>query len=112
MQLNVPCIQLLLNRETRFAEVQFYFQATSTHTAAVVSLFGLPDADMLHRSLGTVWVCGYHGNNALQIVNVRDIVSVIGMVPFPDRPGYFFAVEKPGLDVLHMAGIDEEDPEL
>ena len=49
----------------------------------------------------------------LKVVDVKTISSVVAMIPhganFPgDTTGHFFVVEKPGLDVAHMGGNDEE----
>jgi len=48
-------------------------------------------------------------------IGVKDIDSVVAMIPhkpeIPDEPVVeqrFFVVEKPGLDVAHMGGYEEE----
>jgi hypothetical protein len=50
---------------------------------------------------------------ALKVVNAKTIDAVVAMVPLSpenftgDTTGWFFVVEKPGLDVSHMGGNDE-----
>ncbi len=90
---------------------------------AMVDMYSDPDADLLELSSYTLWSCAAQPNGVgLQIVEVTDITAVVGMVPHPplDDPafghlsGRVFVVEKVGLDVLMMGGVEEgieDEPE-
>ena len=91
---------------------------------AAVSVFTMPDADLLMESAYTLRACFYQGQNACEVIRPTDIVSVVAMVPLPQThldtrvapAGYtyadrYFVVEKPGLDVAFMAGHGEEQEE-
>lgn len=71
---------------------------------AAVSLYSLPDAYILQLSYDTLCVCGYHGQDAVVVIDVRSIISVVAMVPFPfivgGRNNQFFMIEQIGLDVV------------
>lgn len=55
-------------------------------TVAMVSVYSRPDLELLQKSAQTVWSCTYHGNEALQLVSVKTIHSVVAMVPHrPNR---------------------------
>ncbi|KAG2146318.1 hypothetical protein DEU56DRAFT_731694, partial [Suillus clintonianus] len=80
-------------------------------TVTMVSVYSRPDPELLQKSAQTVWSCTYHGNEALQLVSVKTIHSVVAMVPHrPKLPSglvedRFFLVEKPGLGLV---SVDEE----
>ncbi|KAH9162708.1 hypothetical protein EDB89DRAFT_1860572 [Lactarius sanguifluus] len=81
---------------------------------ALVSLYSLPDSTLLRISMKTLWSCKYLGDGALKFVNVKAIQSVVAMIPhspsIDGRPAedHHFLVEKPGLDVALMSGIEED----
>ncbi|KAL6305589.1 hypothetical protein BKA93DRAFT_730891 [Sparassis latifolia] len=88
---------------------------------AMVSLYSEPDAAILQSSYNTVWMCKYHRDNALKVVDVKNIAAVVAMVPEPGPDGrmpegagrltvghQYFVVEKTGLDVSYLGGV--EDP--
>lgn len=109
--------QLSLNERAHFGEVQFYFQIhinDTIKTLALVSLYSPPNYQLLEESYHTLYSCTYQGNEALKLVDVSTIQSVIAMVPHK-LPGSlelcFFLVEKPGLDVAQIAGHVDEDNE-
>lgn len=83
-------------------------------TLALVSIYSPPNQALLDASFNTLWSCTYQGDAGLKVVDVKTISSVVAMIPhnahnFPgDIVGHFFVVEKPGLDVAHMGGNDEE----
>ena len=98
-----------------FAEVRFYFRLNVDNkekTLALVSVYSPPDAALLEMSSHTLWSCIYQDDVTLKVIDAKAIVSVVAMVPhqpFPGDPvGRFFVVEKPGLDVAHMGGNDEQ----
>lgn len=64
-----------------------------------------------------LWSCEYQGDESLQFINIKTIQSVVVMIPHRIAlPGFlpsserFFLVEKPGLDVAVMAGVQEGEP--
>jgi len=77
-------------------------------TLALVSLYSLPDQNILTESHNTLWICTYQGNQALKVVDVKTITAVVLLPCLPGAlEGTHFLVEKPGLDVAHMGGQDE-----
>jgi hypothetical protein len=71
--------------------------------------------------MNTLWSCENQGDSALKFIDVKTIQSVVAMIPHskPAMAGQqsdsesddrFFLVEKPGLDVAIMAGVEEELP--
>lgn len=81
---------------------------------ALISVYSLPDAQLLDFSHGTVWSCTHEGDDGLQIVDVKTITAVVAMIPHrPTLPSgitedRFFMVEKAGLDVT-LTGVEVED---
>ena len=84
----------------------------------MVSVYSRPDADLLRQSSNTLWSCMYRGKEALEVIPVKDIGSVVAMVPHPHvrdealeqrLSGRVFVVEKLGLNVLAGAGMIEDD---
>ncbi|KAG1758720.1 hypothetical protein EDD22DRAFT_783536 [Suillus occidentalis] len=108
-------IKLLLDRRTAIAEVYFYFNMMihSQHkTFAIVSEYSDPHQDLLQRSFHIVFICQYHGDALLKLTEVSTIQSVVAMVPhqFPDIDStLFYLIECPGLDIIMIGGINEED---
>lgn len=89
----------------------------------VIQMYSLPDEDILCLSSHTVASCTHL--DTISIVDVKQIISVIAMVPHrPMLPSVvtedrFFMVEKPGLDVSnlgvpysHGAGEDNNDNDI
>lgn len=107
-------MQLNLSGNLDFAEVQYFLRLTvptGIKTLALVSIYSPPDQELLKASSFTLWSCTYRGDAALSVVDVKAITAVIAMVPQPPFAGSVercFVVEKPGLDVAHMGGKDEE----
>ncbi|KIY48972.1 hypothetical protein FISHEDRAFT_21250, partial [Fistulina hepatica ATCC 64428] len=50
---------------------------------AMVSVYSPPDQELWKLSHETLWCCEYRGQEALKVVPVSLIQSVVGMVPFP-----------------------------
>lgn len=102
--------QLRINAHIRFAEVQFFFRTTildQTFTMALVSTFSRPERPLWEVSHGTLGVCEYCGEAGFKVVDVKNILSVVAMVPFKDT-GSYYANEKLGLEVFQMGGAVEE----
>jgi hypothetical protein len=83
---------------------------------ALVSLYSRPDPTLLNKSVNTLWSCEYEGDGALIFTNAKTIHSVVAIGPHRPVIGdqqmgeRFFLVEKPGLDVAVMSGIQEYMP--
>lgn len=76
-------------------------------TLAVISLYSEPNPDLLTVSHGTFASCQYFGDDALVVVDVSCIESVVAMVPHnpphsKDSELHFFLVERPGLDIAKL----------
>ncbi|KAG6835383.1 hypothetical protein H0H93_001990 [Arthromyces matolae] len=111
-------VKLRYKNNIEFGEVRYYFRLNLTdsdvRTLAVVSLYTRPDPHLLEISAGTLWSCRHQGDNAIVVVNVKMIESVVAVIPhstgilgaeWKDR---VFVVEKPGLDISIMAGVIED----
>ncbi|KAK7006971.1 hypothetical protein R3P38DRAFT_2555109 [Favolaschia claudopus] len=118
-------VKYIHNNREAIAEVQFYFRARiedETHAYALIDDFSAPDAEFLELSYGTFYICGHGQGEHLFVIPVKDIVSVVAMVPlsihpraaelFHDSENSYFLVEKPGLDAIRLAGYMEKDEEL
>ncbi|KAF8344790.1 hypothetical protein F5887DRAFT_842424, partial [Amanita rubescens] len=64
-----------------YGEVQYFFRIRRD-AFAVVSCYDEPDKKFLEESCQTLYVSRYLGKQALEIINVQSIRSVVGMVPF------------------------------
>ena len=83
----------------------------------MVARYSPPHAELLRLSYGTIWSCCLQGDEGLVLVDVRSIESVVAMVPHPapivprgdqiDVQGRVCVVEKPGLEVAHLGGVEE-----
>ncbi|KAJ7711774.1 hypothetical protein B0H16DRAFT_1343411 [Mycena metata] len=105
-------VKYVYDKEVRYGEVQFFFQATinktgKEHSLASVSVYSDPDAEILEESYGTVIQCDYFGEEALEVIAVGDIQAGVAMIPIGEDGAYFVA-EKLGLDVDAMAGMEED----
>lgn len=81
-------------------------------TLAVVSMYSEPHPDLLSTSHGTFVSCQYFGDDALVVIEVSRIESVVAMVPHNpphslDSESHFFLVERPGLDVVNLGNAQE-----
>ncbi|KAG1747771.1 uncharacterized protein EDB91DRAFT_1011614, partial [Suillus paluster] len=71
---------------------------------AVISMFSLPDNDLLELSCHTVSSCRLEDDDVC-VIDIKSILGVVGMVPHkPTLPSgvtedRYFMVEKPGLDI-------------
>lgn len=75
-------------------------------------MFSSPDAELLKKSHGTLWVCKEPGTSSFEVVKVKEIQSVVAMVPWVEQSGEFFMMEKLGLEVASMGGVVEVDEEV
>lgn len=87
----------------------------------MVSFFSAPNPVLYRETFGTLWACNYVGEASRVVIDAKQIVAVVAMVPLPctsaeaAEPGAaeryesrFFLVEKPGLDIAVLAGIAQE----
>jgi hypothetical protein len=85
----------------------------------MVSVYSDPDAELLQASYGAAWSCMYNGLSALKMVDVKCVQSVVAVIPFPHVcpptnaavsdmcAGPYYIVEKMGLEVRQLGGIDD-----
>ena len=112
--LPLTLFQFTWGGNVHIGEVQFYFRSDHSgeeHAYALVSVWTLPDVDMLRESFNTVYSCVYMDQNYLQVIDVKTITSVVAMVPMTpregDRSSQFFLLEKPGLEITHLGDVRE-----
>ena len=97
----------------------------------MASIYSAPDHFLREASYDTILSCTYLGNTSLRIVDIKSIESVIAMIPHCVRRALgieqimvqglailmetadewnwenrFFVVEKPGLEIAFMGGIE------
>jgi hypothetical protein len=107
--------QILHEDAIHFAEVHFYFLKSfggTPRALALVSLYSSPDEHLLSQSHATLLVC-WHQRAILTVIDVKSILSVVAMVPFPfsvaGHVDQFFVIEKIGLDVVEVDdNVDDE----
>lgn len=84
----------------------------------MVSLYSLPDHDLLEKTFETLYVCQYQGDTALLVIPVKSIVALVAMIPcfsltadgevnIPENE--WFVLEKLSLEADVGADEDEED---
>lgn len=106
------------------AEVKYFFHlqfGPAIYNLALLSKFSKPDLDLLEKSSHTVYACRYQGEDALVVLDIKRILSLVAMVPYykvqddgttVDPGDEYFLVEKPYLDLTHYRGEVELDHEL
>ncbi|KIK78622.1 hypothetical protein PAXRUDRAFT_163458, partial [Paxillus rubicundulus Ve08.2h10] len=83
---------------------------------ALVQLFSPPDNALLQLSHTTVPTC--QATQEVRVINIKDIISVVGMIPHSPRlPSgevgeHFFMLERPNLDVSHFIQVGQADDEV
>ncbi|KAH9848550.1 hypothetical protein C2E23DRAFT_739308 [Lenzites betulinus] len=118
------CRRARMLTNNRFAEIQYFFvfqMPTGLRAFAMVSYFSAPDPDILRSSYNVLMVCSYAGELSRAVIDVKMIESSVAMVPLPltdiesadPRAAQhyslrYFVVEKPGLAVAVMGGIEEQ----
>ncbi|RPD54105.1 hypothetical protein L226DRAFT_472677 [Lentinus tigrinus ALCF2SS1-7] len=115
-------------RGDKFVQVQYFFRLTmpladgTRHTAtlAMVSDFTPPDPAILEKTHGVLMVCRYQGPEFRRVVDVKEILTVVGMLPLRPRAeeavhpdaaelysNRFFVVQKLGFDMSWIGrGVD------
>ena len=79
---------------------------------ALVLLYSMLNDYILQSSHTTLVVCRYQGEEALRVIDVKSILSVVAMVPFDflidNCSDQYYMIEKVGLDVAE-ADIPEDN---
>ena len=108
---------MILNKQTEYGKVQFYFLLFATNrldelpTAyMLVSMYSHPFQELLNKLSNTLWAFQYIGDN-LCIVELFSIVACVSMQPLPwlpdDSPGLWFMAEKSGLEDFQLTEFEE-----
>ncbi|EIW56360.1 uncharacterized protein TRAVEDRAFT_96811, partial [Trametes versicolor FP-101664 SS1] len=107
------------NGDSEVGEVRYFCQAGPDRRAvAMVSVFGARDAQLYKDSYETIELMEYRGEADMRVVEVKDIKTVVGMIPdvMPAESTYgtdykhlhegckYFVVEKLGLQVGVLVG--------
>jgi hypothetical protein len=100
----------LLDGVVRFAEVQFYVSVLNKENIpqhrALVSLYGLPNEELLETSFNTLRACEYTGQNDLKVIPLSSIITVVSMQLLPclvnDPENLWYVIEKSGLDDVNQ----------
>ncbi|TBU52199.1 hypothetical protein BD310DRAFT_789821, partial [Dichomitus squalens] len=124
--------------DNRFAEIQYFFGLKKMRedggtddvdmTLAMVSIFTPPDPAILRDTYGALIACRYAGDRSREVITVKDIVSVVAMLPLAPRreeaedpraaelySNRFYVVERLGFDMSsigreeRMSDEDEDD---
>ncbi|EJF61662.1 hypothetical protein DICSQDRAFT_60239 [Dichomitus squalens LYAD-421 SS1] len=122
--------------DDRFAEVQYFFRLKRMHedggtddvdfTLAMVSVFISPDPAILRETHGVLMACRYRGEQSREVVDVKQIKSVVAMVPLTPRreeaedphaaelySNRFFVMDRLGFDMTWIGReeslADDED---
>jgi hypothetical protein len=126
--------QVLLHGQEHFAEVLYFAQLTMENddhnsdneedannwhfvNAALITLYSLPQPELLALSYGALISCIHEGEESLCVVDVNTIQSVVGMIPHkPTLPNgqveeRFFLVEKTGLDIARC-GLQDKNGDI
>lgn len=120
--LSTALIQIDLDGHLVFAKVLYYFHVPmkGIHEDAVfamVSVHRPPNMDLLKEFLYTLWSCQPGDETTLCVIPVQAIKSVVAVIPHPtmvDRDlqqrfeGRVYVIEKMGLDLATMAGIEDD----
>ena len=114
LQYSLKALQILCHGAIYFGEVKFYFLKMfggEIQAFALVSLYSLPNKYLLQCSHATLAVCRYNGEGMLIVVDVKLILLVVAMVPFPflvnGEGDQFFMIEKIGLDVIEADNLND-----
>jgi hypothetical protein len=83
----------------------------TNETFALVSKYSPPHTGILEESCHTFWSSTHGKIENMEIIPVKSILAVVAMIPHnltPNDPEQlYFLSEKPGLEVAHLAGIEE-----
>jgi hypothetical protein len=106
------------------AEVKYFFRlqfGPTIYSLALLSTFSEPNMELLEKSSHTVYASHYRGEEALVVLDIKKIMSMVAMVPYyrvqddgtiVDPGDEYFLVEKPYIDIVHFRGETEADDEI
>ena len=115
--------QFCLNGQFRFAEIHYFFClkfGEDIHTLTVASVFSQLDHKLLKHSYQMTYVCHYQGDDESIAIDVKEICSLVSMVPdykISDDGltvvilvSEHFLVEKISMDITAcLCEVDDED---
>ena len=108
-----------MDGQTHVAEVHYFMLlhvGMELHPVALLSLYGPPHQQLLEASSGTYWTAQHLHDSDIRVVDVKAINAVVMMAPDPRYPECFqdgtqtdrwYLMEKPGLKLSQMMGIEE-----
>ncbi|TFK31093.1 hypothetical protein BDQ12DRAFT_619574, partial [Crucibulum laeve] len=103
------CVKLYINNVHEFAEVLFYFTVSinqESRDVALVQMYSHPDNHLFEESNWTVWSITKLGPEALHVVHVQSIISVVAIISHNHhveaRDIRFFVWEQIGLVLSAM----------
>lgn len=111
------------NGAVQFGEVQYYFSLAfgdHTHPICVLSVFSDPDQQLLKDSHHAIYACHYLGEENLLAIDVKQIKTVVAMIPYYKvtaqgeieiPPTEHFLVEKPHLELTFFRPLEDPDSE-
>ncbi|KDQ14423.1 hypothetical protein BOTBODRAFT_110097, partial [Botryobasidium botryosum FD-172 SS1] len=84
-----------------------------SETFALLSCYSEPNKKLYDDSYNTLIACR-HDTNDLQVIHVKAILSVVGMVPLTNYAAepLFYVAEKLRLDGVEMTGVEELDDDI
>ncbi|KAF8895746.1 hypothetical protein CPB84DRAFT_1682287, partial [Gymnopilus junonius] len=99
-----------------FGEVLYYFRCKQQDTIlplTVLLIYSEHNPELLAALHRTLISCNYLGDSSLQVIDISCIQSVVVMVPYRlekhhVEDNYHFLVERPGLDVVHLGGGEDD----
>lgn len=84
-----------------------------TRAFALVSLYDPPNQHLVRTTYETLVVCRSQCEGVLIVIDIKSILSVVGMAPFPffiDGHGdQYSLIEKAGLDVIEADGLEDDE---
>ena len=109
-------LQILHDGCIHFAEVYFFFTQTigdELPSFALVSLYAPPNEHLLETTCNTLVVCQSEGETSLIVIDIKAILSVVAMIPFPytidGHNDQYFMIEKMGLDVAGVDALENDE---
>ena len=112
---------MVIERTPAIAEVEYFFRlrfGETVHSLALISVFSPPDQEILEMSNHAAYICHHGGADALVVVDVKAITSVVSMVPdyqvttnreIITPENRFSLMEAPFIKLAALCGIVEDD---
>ncbi|EJF56245.1 hypothetical protein DICSQDRAFT_71883 [Dichomitus squalens LYAD-421 SS1] len=84
-----------ITMNNRYAEVQYFFRLRKmlddggtddvNMTLAMLSVYTPPDPAIQHETYGVLKACRYQGDASREVIDAKEITSVVAMIPLPPR---------------------------